>query len=158
MDVSRELPDQTATHKLSEQDIKRIESRVHPLGAPLPELDYTPPPRGFLAKPFTGGVTTRLGVSSEWMYKPPLYPQPFLNLYSWSFDDTLAVDGRRFSPGASLIWRDPERIRRKKKPWSVTLLAVATEHVDRTLRLCPGLMVRLYNGTLMFALPTEVDL
>lgn len=146
----------TQTRELLEQDIKRIEGRVHPLGAPLPELDYTPPRRDF-GSPLAGGRTTRLGVSSEWMYSPPPYPCHLLSLYSWSFDSTLAVDGRRFTPGASLIWNDPERIRRSKKPWTVTLLAVATEHVGRTLNLCPGLMVRLYNGTLMFALPSEVE-
>jgi hypothetical protein len=148
----------TQTKELLKRDTERINSRVHPLGVSVPELDYEPPYRGVGSHPSDGGKTTRLGVSAEWMHKPRTYPCGLLSLYAWSFDDRLTLEGRTFTPGTPYIWNDPERMRRGRKPWAVTLLAVATEHVDRTFHLAPGLMVRLYNGTLMFALPSEVEL
>jgi hypothetical protein len=148
----------TAQIELTERDLARIASRVHPLGAQLPELDYRPPYRGLRSNPFEGGTTTRLGVTTEWKFRPDVYPCEKLSLYSWSFTDALAVDGRTFTPGITCLWHDPARLRQGKKPWSVMLLAVATEHVDRILHLCPALMVRLYNGVLAFALPAEVEL
>lgn len=148
----------TRTPELLEVDWRRIHSRVHPLGAPLPELDYRPPYRGLRSNPFEGGTTTKLGVSTEWKLRPDVYPCEKLSLYSWSFTDALTVDGRTLTPGVTCIWSDPMRLRQGKKPWVATLLAVATEHVDRVLQLCPALMVRIYNGTLMFALPSQVEL
>ncbi len=139
----------------SKHDEARIASRIHPLGAPLPVLDVTSFGGGY------GGVlrdadTTFLGVTTEWKRDPKTYPDPLLNLYSWSSRDRLTTDGQTFVPGASCLWRDRKRLAQGGKPWKVTLVAVATEHVGRVLHLCPALMVRLYNGTLSFALPSEV--
>jgi hypothetical protein len=149
----------TQTKELHRNDVKRIQSRVHPFGASLPVLDYKPPlrvPGG--ASEMTEAWTSRSGVSTRWLRRREIYPCGLLSLYAWSFDDRLTLAGRTFTPGTPCTWNDPERIRRGRKPWAVTLLAVATEHIDRTLHLAPGLMVRLYNGTLMFALPSEVEL
>ncbi len=126
---------------------RRAAARVHPLGATLPQLDY-----------LDGARTTRLGVTTVWSHNPKRSGHPLLDLYSWSVDDYLTVEGRTFTPGAPVKWRDPVRLADGGKPWKVTLLAVATEHIGRVLHLCPALMVRLYNGAHMFALPSEVDL
>jgi hypothetical protein len=142
------------TRELTPQDEARIASRVHPLGAPLPVLDYEPP---LFRTMGAEAHTTLLGVRTEWKSKPDTYPCEKLSLYSWSFRDCLAVDGRTFCPGVSCFWND-SRPNRKGKRWSVKLLAVATEHVGRVLHLPPALMVRLYNGELAFALPAEVEL
>ncbi len=149
----------TQTKELHRDDLKRIQSRVHPCGASLPELDYKPPLRGPDSRlTMTEAQTTRFGVTTWWSHSPEIFPCGLLSLYTWSYTERLTLGRRTFTPGTSCTWHDPERIRRGQKPWAVTLLAVATEHVDRTLHLAPGLMVRLYNGTLMFALPSEVEL
>ena len=138
-------------------DRRRIEDRVHPLGAPLPVLDW----EGSLSVFGRGHIdirTTRLGVTTEWRRTPESFPDRLLSLYSWSRHDSLTVGGRTFVPGSPCFWRDRRRLAQGGKPWKVTLVAVATEHVGRTLHLLPALMVRLYNGSLAFALPHEVDL
>ncbi len=138
-------------------DRKRIEGRVHPLGASLPVLDWQPSFEVY-GRGYSPIRTTRLGVTTWWETRPESFPDGLLSLYSWSRRDSLAVDGRTFVPGSSCLWRDRKRLAQGGKPWKVTLVAVATEHVDRTLHLLPALMVRLYNGSLAFALPHEVDL
>jgi hypothetical protein len=107
---------------------------------------------------FRDADTTLLGVTTEWKKNPKAYPDPLLNLYSWSSQDSLTVDGRTFTPGAACSWRERKRLAQGGKPWKVTLLAVATEHVGRVLHLCPALMIRLYNGALVLVLPSEVEL
>ena len=141
----------------SNADIERIEGRVHPLGAPLPVLDWEGS-FSVYGRGYCPIRTTRLGVTTFWETKPESYPDGLLSLYSWSWADSLTVDGRTFVPGSPCFWRDRRRLAQGGKPWKVTLVAVATEHVGRTLHLLPGLMVRLYNGALAFALPHEVDL
>ncbi len=138
-------------------DQERIEGRLHPLGAPLPVLDWQPS-FDVYGRGNSPIQTTRLGVTTWWELHPKSYPDPLLSLYSWSRDDSLAFDGRTFAPGSPCFWRDRRRLAQGGKPWKVTLVAVATEHVGRTLHLLPALMVRLYNGSLAFALPHEVDL
>jgi hypothetical protein len=139
------------------EDEARIASRQHPLGAVLPVLDYIPPPRGF-GIPLADGETTHLGVTTVWNRFPVPSPDDLLNLYSWSKWDSLTVEGLKFVPGSSCLWHDQKRIRSGSKPWKVTLVSVATEHVGRLLHLPPALMVRTYNGTLHFALPQEIEL
>lgn len=148
----------TQTSELKPRDIGRILSRVHPLGAEVPELDVIPRYSQFKTQGIDRLYTRCLGVVTEWQEIPDLFPCPKLSLYSWSYDYRLIYENRTFIPGTVCYWHDPARIRRGEKPWKVTLLAVATEHVGRVLHLKPGLMVRLYNGTLMFALPSEVEL
>ncbi len=142
---------------LSRADEERITSRTHPLGASLPDLDALPSfhVRGHFPKDIH---TTCLGVTTEWVRRPDVHPDELLNLYSWSFSEALRLDGRVLVPGAVGYWHEPARVSRGGKPWAVTLVGVATEHVDRVLKLCPGLMVRRYNGTIAFALPAEVEL
>ncbi len=142
----------------STQDERRIASRVHPLGAALPVLEWQPSfhVRGF---PRTEIRTIRLGVTTEWLPDPPPVAQDdLLNLYSWSERDALKLGRQTFAPGVRGYWNDQQRLSRGGKPWAVTIRAVATEHVGRFLHLPPALMVRLYNGSLHFALPREVEL
>ncbi len=141
----------------SEADRKRIKARVHPLAASLPVLDVEGSFDVFGRGHFPIR-TTRLGVSTYWLEQPERFPDPLLNLYSWSSSDGLIVEGRTFTPGSSGLWHDRKRLSQGGKPWKVTVVAVATEHVDRVLHLLPALMVRLYNGSLWLALPSEVVL
>jgi hypothetical protein len=123
----------------------------------LPALDYIPPRRGFRA-PLVDGETTHLGVTTFWERYPGAFVDDLLSLYAWSEHDAPTFEGRKFVPGSSCLWHDQKRIRSGSKPWKVTLVAVATEHVGRLLHLPPALMVQLYNGRLAFALPQEVEL
>lgn len=137
--------------KAEENDQKRVASRVHPLGAALPELQLES------SYVWDCSRTTVLGVTTWWERSPESFGNPLLDLYAWSSNDCLTVEGRTFCPGVSCFWPD-SRPNRKGKRWSVKIAAVATEHVGRVLHLCPALMVRLYNGEKMFALPHEVEL
>ncbi len=142
----------------STQDEWRIASRVHPLGAALPVLEWQPSfhVQGSFR---TEMRTTYLGVTTKWLPNPPpVASDDLLNLYSWSERDALKLGRQTFAPGARGYWNDQQRLSRGGKPWAVTIRAVATEHVGRLLHLPPALMVQLYNGRLAFALLQEVEL